>query len=235
MQDTLVLFDIDGTLIHSGGCGRAAIRLALHDIFGTVGRLDEVDFAGKTDWQIMLEALETAGIPVPLIETRMPAYNISAAEHLAAIIHTFPVRPCVGGPEVVAALKADPSVLVGLVTGNMEALVPLKLQAAGYNPADFEIGAYGSEGWVRSMLPPIALERARSYSGVNFAPDRIVIIGDTPDDITCAASVGARTVAVATGPFTTDQLRTYRPDHVFESMADREAVLAAILRDGHAA
>ncbi len=228
-KTSLVLFDIDGTLLHSGGCGRAATWLAVQDVFGTAGILDDVSFAGKTDWQILLEALTPVGITAEEIETRLAEYNQVVARRLAAIISECPVRPCAGAPELVAALRADPLVLIGLVTGNMAALAPIKLRAAGFDPADFPIGAFGSEGWDRAMLPPLALARANAFNGVDFAPDRVVIIGDTPGDITCAHSIGARTIAVATGPFGLAELAAHQPDNLFLTLEDTSAVLRAIL------
>lgn len=233
-QDTrwLILFDIDGTLLHSGGCGRAASQIAIRELFGTTGSLDTVNFAGKTDWQILLEALLPAGFTRHDIETRLAEYDTTVARCLEQVIVTFPVQPCAGAPEVVAALRAHPQVMVGLVTGNMAGLVPIKLRAAGYNPADFAVGAFGSEGWDRAMLPPLALQRAAALAGANFAPEYIVIIGDTPGDIACAASIGARSLAVATGPFTVDELRVFNPTYLFATLEDRRAVLAALL-NGH--
>jgi phosphoglycolate phosphatase len=228
----LVLFDIDGTLLHSGGCGRAATRLALQEVFGTIGLLDKTNFAGKTDWQIVLESLESTGIGVDHVQTQLQHYNETVARHLSLIVDTFPVRACVGAAEVVDRLRAHPDTLLGLVTGNMPGLVPIKLRAAGFDPDDFKIGAFGSEGWERAMLPPLALERARHHAGRDFAPERILIIGDTPEDIACARSIGARTMAVATGPFKMNELRAHHPDHLFESMADPDAVLKVIFRDG---
>jgi phosphoglycolate phosphatase-like HAD superfamily hydrolase len=189
---------------------------------------ETVSFAGKTDWQILIESLEPAGISRTTIERHVEAYNQSLSRVLAEIIHQFPVRPCAGAREVVAALRDQPGVLVGLVTGNVTGIVPVKLRAANFDPADFKIGAYGSEGWERPMLPPLALRRAQAYSGVSYTPDQVVIIGDTPGDVSCAASIGARTIAVATGPYSVEQLRACQPDHVFETMADTRAVLAAV-------
>jgi len=228
----LVLFDIDGTLLHSAGCGRAAARYAMQEVFGTIGGLDQVDFAGKTDWQILLEALEVTTISAEEVQAQLETYNAATARHLAQLIPHFAVRPCVGALEIVAALRENPAVLMGLVTGNASDLVPIKLRTAGFDPDDFKVAAFGSEGWARSMLPPLALDRARVYSGTNFSPERIVIIGDTPDDIACAASVQARTIAVATGSFSMDQLRACKPTHVFESMANTDALLAAIFQNG---
>ncbi len=230
----LVLFDIDGTLLHSGGCGRAATRLALQEVFGTTGVLDEVSFAGTTDWQVLLEALVPAGFFAEDIRRDLDRYERAVAGHLARIIDEFPIRPCAGAPDIVGALRDDPAVLLGLVTGNVQSLVAIKLRAAGYDPRDFRIGAFGSEGWTRPMLPPLALDRARRLAGLDFAPERVVIIGDTPGDIECADSIGARTIAVATGPFSIEQLAAHRPDHVFADMANRDAVLSAIFANGHA-
>jgi phosphoglycolate phosphatase-like HAD superfamily hydrolase len=234
MFEYLVLFDIDGTLLHSGGCGRAATRLALEEVFGTVGTLDKVSFAGKTDWQIVLESLVPAGISAEQVQTSLPAYDQAVARHLSQLVAGFPVRACVGALEVVAALRSDPQVLVGLVTGNMAGLVPIKLRAAGFDPDDFKVGAFGSEGSVRAMLPPLALARAGAYAGREFSPEWVVIVGDTPGDIACAASIGARTLAVATGPFNVTELRACHPDHLFETLAHTASVLDAIFQNGRA-
>ncbi|MBI5960889.1 MAG: HAD family hydrolase [Chloroflexi bacterium] len=233
MDRRLVLFDIDGTLLHSGGCGRAATRLATQEVFGTLGAQEGVSFAGKTDWQILLESLEPAGISRDTIQHNLDTYNQVLARTLAEIIHQFPVRACIGAREVVAVLRDQPETLVGLVTGNVTGIVPIKLRAAAYDPADFKVGAYGSEGWERPMLPPLALRRAIEYSGFSFTPDQVVIIGDTPGDVSCAASIGARTIAVATGPYSGDQLRACQPNFMFENMADTEKILAAIWGNSH--
>lgn len=229
----LVLFDIDGTLLRSDGCGRAATRLAMSDVFGTIGALDQTNFAGKTDWQILNEALVPAGIGGATIQAALPQYDQAVASHLADIISDFAVRPCPGVPDVVAALRENAQVVMGLVTGNMAGLASIKLRAAGYDPADFRVGAFGSEGWERAMLPPLALRRARALVGIEFPGERIVIIGDTPEDVLCAESVQGRTIAVATGPFKTDELQRYQPTHTFEDMSAVETVLAAILENGH--
>ena len=225
----LVLFDIDGTLLHSAGCGRAATLRAMQDIFGTTGYMDGVRFDGRTDWGVLAAALEPEGVSHAQIAAQMDTYNHTVTHHLQAIIGDYAVRPCTGAPQVVNALKARPDVLLGLVTGNVPGLVPVKLRAAGYDPADFRTGAYGSEAAERSTLPPLALARAEKLAGHRFAPHEMVIIGDTPGDVACARSIQARTIAVATGFFDLDALRTTGADHVFATLDDLDAVLAAIL------
>lgn len=228
----LVLFDIDGTLIYSRGCGRAATRLALPDVFGTVGAVDEVNFAGKTDWQILLECLQPVGFTMEQVAEKIDIYNEVVSRHLTNIISQYPVRACEGALELVETLSANPDVVIGLVTGNMPGLVPIKLGYTGFDPADFKFGAFGNDGWARPMLPPLALERAKAYSGVDFSSERAVIIGDTPGDVACATSIKAKTIAVATGPYTIEQLNACEPDFVFRNLADHESVLAAIFQNG---
>ena len=228
----LILFDIDGTLLDSGGCCRRAARKAMLELFGTSGLMDDLPFAGKTDWQILNESLEPAGLTRAALEARLMDFNDAVSRHLEGLIDECPVQPCAGAREVVTTLQTRDDVLIGIVTGNMAGLVPIKLRAAGYDPAVFVIGAYGSEGWERAMLPPLALQRAVHYAGHDFAPEQVVIVGDTPGDIECARSIQARTVAVATGPFSVEELRAHGPTHVFESMADRDAFLNALLVDG---
>jgi phosphoglycolate phosphatase-like HAD superfamily hydrolase len=228
----LVLFDIDWTLIYSRGCGRAATKLALPEVFGTLGAVDEVNFAGKTDWQILLECLQPVGFTMEQVAEKIEIYNETVSRHLAAIIAQYPVRACEGTVELVQTLSANPEVLVGLVTGNMPGLVPIKLGYTGFDPADFKIGAFGCDGWERPMLPPLALERAKAYSGVDFPAEHTVIIGDTPGDVACATSIKAKTIAVATGPYTVEQLSACQPDYVFRNLSDHETVLAAIFKNG---
>lgn len=228
----LILFDIDGTLLNSGGCGRAATRLALDEVFGTTGAVESLAFAGKTDWQITLEALEPAGVARADIEARLEDYNTAVTRHLTDLIDSFPVRACPGTHDLIAALKARDDVLLGLLTGNMTGLIPIKLRRAGFDPDDFRVGAFGSDGWERPMLPPLALQRAEAFAGVSFAPERVVIVGDTPGDVACAQSIRARTLAVATGPFSIEQLRACEPTYAFESLADTGAVLHTIFQDG---
>jgi phosphoglycolate phosphatase-like HAD superfamily hydrolase len=119
--------------------------------------------------------------------------------------------------------------MVGLLTGNVKPGADLKLRAAGVEPGRFAVGAYGSDSGRRAELPPIAAERAGELVGRPFTGADLVIIGDTPDDIACGRPIGARSVAVATGYYDITALRAAGAAHVFESLADTEAVLDALL------
>lgn len=222
---TLVLFDIDGTLLRSAGCGRAAMELALREVFGHAGDLDNGLFAGSTDWQVLTEVM---GLSVDEAGAKMPAVAAAMARHLTQIIGRFDVRACVGAHALVEALARESRGLVGLLTGNIREVAPLKLRAAGFDPAVFKVGAYGSEAPRRDMLPPLAVERAGALTGVRFEGERVVIIGDTPNDVACGRGVGARSIAVLTGHATREALMAANPDYLFDDLSDVEALMAAI-------
>jgi phosphoglycolate phosphatase-like HAD superfamily hydrolase len=222
---TLVLFDIDGTLLHSSGCGRAAMELTLREVFGHADGLDNRLFAGSTDWQVLIKVM---GLSVEDAGAKMPAVAAAMTRHLAQIIGGFDVRACVGAHALVEALAREPRSLVGLLTGNIREVAPVKLRAAGFAPAVFKVGAYGSEAPRRDMLPPLAVERAGALTGVRFEGKRVVIIGDTPNDVACGRGVGARSIAVLTGHATREALVAADPDYLFEDLTDIEALTAAI-------
>jgi phosphoglycolate phosphatase-like HAD superfamily hydrolase len=123
-----------------------------------------------------------------------------------------------GAHEAVSALRADPNVLLGIVTGNLPATAPIKLRAAGFDPDWFPVGAYGSEAIDRNDLPPIAMQRASARNGRIYLPQDVWIVGDTLMDIACARAVGARVVAVATGFSARDELEAAAPDYLLDSL-----------------
>jgi phosphoglycolate phosphatase-like HAD superfamily hydrolase len=140
-----------------------------------------------------------------------------------ATIHVYP-----GIEELLLALEAREDTLVGLLTGNLAEGAKLKLSAAGIDPARFRVGAYGSDSAVRAELPAIAAERAIPWFGRRPDGKAIVIIGDTPADMTCGNGVGARAIGVATGRHPVHELLTAGGDAAFEDLADTESVLKAI-------
>lgn len=226
---TLVLFDIDGTLLYSRGCGAAATRLAMQEVFGTVGSLEQFRFGGKTDWQMLLETLDGHFAPEH-IAAQLPLYDEVLGRHLAAIIREFDVQPCPGAVELVQHCVADQGITVGLLTANMPTSAWIKLTAAGYSPHWFEFGVFGSEAPHRSALTPIALERARQLKQRTYHAGDVVVIGDTPEDIACAHAIQARVIAVATGRYHPDELAACQPDMVLANLADDAQVLTLIQR-----
>jgi phosphoglycolate phosphatase-like HAD superfamily hydrolase len=141
----------------------------------------------------------------------------------------FSVRPLPGVVEILDALEQRDDVVLGLLTGNIEPGARIKLTAAGINPDRFRINAFGSDHEHRPELPAIAQRRASETLGLSIAGERLVVIGDTPADIECGRSLGARSIGVASGHYSVEQLRTHNPYAAIPSLADTEQVLEAIL------
>lgn len=226
----LVLFDIDGTLLWPDGAGRAALRVALEHVYGTAGPIDSYQFGGCTDRQIVSDLMGAAGIAQEVIWRHFEELGEVMAHELRRRVEQqlHNIRPCPGGPELVAALAGRPDALVGLLTGNLPLSAHIKLEAAGYAPSLFRVAAYGSESVRRADLPPLAVARAAILTGVEFRGQQVVIIGDTPADVACGRSIGARTIVVLTGWCPRAELEAASPDSVFDDLTDSAAVLAAI-------
>jgi len=227
----LVLFDIDGTLLLSAGAGRRSIFAAVADHIGSTDALGAIRFDGKTDPQIVAELLTAAGHSSPLgtdrISTVLESYVAHLERDLLANGHLSRVMP--GIPGLLDALESDAGVLLGLLTGNVVRGAQLKLKAAGLDANRFRIGAYGSDHAERPALPPIAAQRAEPHFGRRPHGRDVVIIGDTPADVHCAASIGARTVGVATGGYDLAELTAAGADAVFEDLSDTARAVEAIL------
>lgn len=215
----LILFDIDGTLMLPKGAGRASTKLAMQEIFNTAGRIDEHHFGGKTDWYTLVELLAEEGFSPDDVARVMPDYEQAVARHLEAIIDGFAVEACPGAHHAVAETRRRPDLLPGIVTGNVSSTAPIKLRAAGYDPAWFAVGAYGSEAADRNALPFLALERAERLLGERIAPQQVVVIGDTPADVACARALGAVAVAVKTGYTPAEELAATQPDYLLDNLS----------------
>jgi phosphoglycolate phosphatase len=226
----LVLFDIDGTLLNSGGMGRAAMQRALGLVFGSPGN-PSYRYDGKTDKQIVREVMRMEGHSDEHIDSRMEKLVGLYLEGLreGAKSGKFNVRPLEGVPEILDALEERDDVILGLLTGNVEPGARIKLAAAGINPDRFKISAFGSDHEHRPELPGIAQRRAGETLGVDIAGERVVVIGDTPADIECGRSLGARAIGVASGHYTVEQLQAHQPYAVFPSLRNTEEVLETIL------
>jgi phosphoglycolate phosphatase-like HAD superfamily hydrolase len=225
----LILFDIDGTLLTASGAGRRALDQALRDVYGTAGPIDAYDFRGGTDPQIIRDLLRHAGMGDETIAAgEAAAYRRYEALLEAEIGDGRGVSLYPGVRELVATLAARDDVLVGLLTGNIEAGARIKLRPTGLWP-HFRLGAYGSDDADRTRLPRVAAHRAEQLVGRVFRGPDTVIIGDTPRDIGCARAFGATAIAVATGWHSVEDLTTHRPDHVFVDFSDQGTVLAAML------
>jgi len=223
----LVLFDIDGTLLH-GGPAKEAFHLALLEVYGTAGPIEGWEFSGKTDPQIARELLREGGVPDARIEEGFP---LLWDRYLGELAERLPAQPTVALPgvgELLASLEGEVTVGLGLLTGNVARGAELKLGAAGLRRS-FPVGAFGSDHEHRNVLPAIALERAARVWGVDFRGQEVVVVGDTPRDVECGRVHGLRTVAVATGRFSRETLAGTGADAVLDGFEDPGEALAAIL------
>lgn len=226
----LVLFDIDGTILWTDGAGRRAIHRALTEVFGSIGPADYW-FDGKTDRQIVRDLMRLDGHGDAHIDARMDPVLVRYVECLANELaeETFSARLLEGVADLLTALEARDDVILGLLTGNVEPGARAKLQAVGIDPDRFAVGAFGSDHEHRPELPAIARQRVRDELGIDIEGADIVVIGDTPADITCARSVQARAIGVATGRYRAAELASHGAVAVFEDLTDTSAVLDAIL------
>ena len=226
----LVLFDIDGTLLNSGGLGRASMQRALGMVFGSPGN-PSYRYDGKTDKQIVRDVMRLEGHSDEHIDSRMEKLIELYLEGLrtGAKSGKFNVRPLEGVPELLDALDAREDVVLGLLTGNVEPGARTKLTAAGINPDRFRVNAFGSDHEHRPELPAIAQRRASETLGLDIAADRLIVIGDTPADIECGRALGAKAIGVASGHYTVEQLEAHNPYAVFPSLKNTQQVLETIL------
>ena len=225
----LVLFDIDGTLLHSHGAGRRAMEAALLDTFGTKGS-PAYRYDGKTDRQIVRDLMRGEGFDDAAIDQRMSQVldsYVAGLQREIASPHTR-VEAIAGVMPLLDALIHRSHCIVGLLTGNLEPGAQHKLTAAGIDFGRFALGAYGSDHEIRAELPAIAQLRAREVLGLAIDGSAMVIVGDTPSDIACGRPIGARAIAVATGHYSVASLAEHEPDAVFDDLGDTEAVLRAI-------
>lgn len=226
----LILFDIDGTLLSTRGAAKKAFHRAMLEVYGTAGPIATHGFDGKTDPQIARELLELDGFERGRIEAGFAQLWISYLRELeielARTDHRTDVLPGVGA--LLDRLdQARHVALVGLLTGNIERGAALKVASAGLRP--FPFGAFGSDCERRDGLPPIAVERAGTISGLAFARREILVIGDTPADVACGRALDVHAVAVATGRHSAADLHAAGAHTVFPDLSRTEEVLDVLL------
>ncbi len=224
-MNTLLLWDIDGTLIVAGGAGERALVTALQQAFGITGTLADIELAGRTDRWIARRVL--AKFAVPDTPENIVRYLDQYLRALPREMSNPQARTLPGVPELLAAVARHPDMAQGLLTGNLRRGAEIKL---GHHElwAHFAFGAFADDGELRNELGPHALRRAAAHHRVDFPVDRVFVIGDTPHDVACGKAIGARTIAVATGRHSVAELRACEPTAVFPTLADTAAVLAVI-------
>lgn len=226
----VVLFDIDGTLLSTRGAGKRAMEAALREHFGTAGP-QGYRYDGKTDRQIARDLMRAAGFADDVIDARMTALLDGYVTRLHRELDQRPdaIEVHAGVSALLAAPAPRSDAVVGLLTGNIEHGAHAKLRAAQIAPSQFRVGAFGSDHEQRAALPAIAQARATELIGREVPGDALVIIGDTPADLTCGLQVGARAIGVATGSYTPESLAPHNPVAVFDDLSDTARVVDVIL------
>ena len=221
----LVLFDIDGTILWSGGAGEQALREALRDRFGRDDDLGKIEIAGNTDSKIARQIFALHGIaPTPEnLAEFLDGYLLRLEQLLPRVRgHLLP-----GILELLEKLRALPHVALALLTGNLARGAELKLSHYGVWHF-FEFGAFADDHHDRNELGRFACARATRTHGGEFPRENIFVLGDTPHDIACGRAFGAKTVGIATGNYTREQLAECAADFVFDDLSSTDHVIATL-------
>jgi phosphoglycolate phosphatase-like HAD superfamily hydrolase len=220
--DTLLLFDIDGTLLLTGGAGERALRQCIPESLGVEDDMLGIEIAGRTDSGIARQVFQKHG--VALTEHALERFHEAYLKNLLTNLETSGGCVLPGMQEILHLTSNNPRFTLGLLTGNLRKGADAKLGRFGIQHY-FAFGAFADDHHDRNALGPFALERARQHTGVDFAPDRIFVIGDTAHDIACARAIHAKAVAVATGKFSVDELSPHQADHLFHDFSDVQQVM----------
>jgi phosphoglycolate phosphatase-like HAD superfamily hydrolase len=221
----LILFDIDGTLVLTGGAGIRAMTRAFEALFAVPDAFRHIPFPGRTDASILADAAAAHDIDHARLASFPDVYFGYLAEELERPGPRKGIMP--GIEALLDALAAHDRAYLALLTGNYERSARMKLEYFGLWRY-FPCGAFGDECRHRNKLVPKALQRVRERGGPEVGPAETVVIGDTPLDVACAAAAGARSVAVATGGYGVQALTEAGGHTVFADLSDTRAVLEAI-------
>lgn len=222
----LVLFDIDGTLVNTGGAGSRALNIVFENLFSIKDAFKNINMAGKTDIQIIKEGLRSHNLPLnkEYIHEAIKLY----IKVLSIEINNNRKYIMPGVKEALEFIQNErDKYSLGLLTGNIEEGARIKLEAFNLN-SFFKFGAFGSDDEDRNKLLPFAVERFTLIYKREIDFRRCVVIGDTPRDIECAKQYGAFSIAVATGPYTLRYLEGAGADCVFQDLSDTEKLIAIL-------
>lgn len=227
MMARVFLFDIDNTLLYTGGAGTAAMNEAFRQMFGIEDGFAGVEFSGRTDLYILAEGLRAHGIegdPASYLEEFTSRYYAL----LPKTLRERKGRLMPGFPQLLESLAQEPGVRIGLATGNFSQSARIKLRFYGID-GYFVAGGFGEDSLDRAEVVRAAIERVADGA----APDEIYVIGDTPHDITSALDNGVVGVGVATGSYAVEELRASGASLVFADFSDwRRAARALLGRAG---
>ncbi len=225
----LLLFDIDGTLLDTGGAGGASLLDAAEEIFEVARHeLPPLDLAGATDGGVVRRLFGQVGRAFEA--EAVTAYLDCYLGHLHRRLHneTFAGQTLPGIGALLSALASAGGADIGLLTGNVRRGAEMKLRRFDLG-SRFVDGAFGDDAEDRNLLGPVAMQRMSQATGRSYAVEDVIVIGDTPKDISCAYAIGARCLAVGTGHFQAEALRVHQPWQCLESLAETDRVCELLL------
>jgi phosphoglycolate phosphatase-like HAD superfamily hydrolase len=226
--NTLILFDIDGTLVDCGIAAGRSFSKAFREAFGIpcpIFASEEV--SGLTDSAILMEVVRRLKCECADFDTRRALTFERYARKLTLELKRRPARQMPGADLAVRAARAMPGCAVGLLTGSTEATARIKLESAGLEFDQFACSAFSEDGELREALPPAARGRFAQLFGRE--PDLIILIGDTPRDVQAASATGCEFIGVTTGPFGRDALEEAGAGIILSDLSDTESLRAAIM------
>lgn len=221
----LLLFDIDGTLISSAGAGVHALKLVLAERFRIKDDLHDIEIAGMTDSGIVISILKKHKIPET--HENVSAFLDGYVHYLSQELPRRKGTLLPGVLELLEKVKSRPHLVLALLTGNVSRGAQLKLEHYGVWHF-FEFGAFADDHHDRNELGSFARARAKEKHGREFSPGETDVIGDTPRDIACGKAFGARTIAIATGTWSREQLTQHNPDFLFDDLSDVDEVMRTL-------
>ncbi len=226
----VILFDIDGTLLHSGGAGKRGMTQAFAEVFGAPDGLANIQLGGKTDPQILEIALANHNVTTD--RNGKDKFKERYFELLEVLIEQdLPGKGLYPGVEEVLSRLGDADDLkLGLLTGNWQRGAQLKLGHFDLRKY-FGFGAFGDDAFDRDELLPFALDRCRRDGELEPLADQTIVVGDTPSDVRCAQVHGAKALAVATGHFSFDELKASGANWIFEDLCDVDEVVSILSAD----
>lgn len=226
----LLLFDVDGTLLLTGGAGVRGMEKAGLICFGEKFSLKSLTIAGGLDPLIYKEATALAGVDDPHLHHRRfhDTYLRELESNLAADPHKVNLLP--GIEPLLRDLREHPAVTLGLVTGNYTAAIPIKFGAVGLDPNWFPIYAFGDEAPDRPAMVRLAIDRYREKHNHHIGNHDVIVIGDTPNDVNCAHANDCLCLGVATGLYSVDDLLAAGADVVVKDLTDPKPLYKMIAR-----
>lgn len=217
------LFDIDGTLLSTGGAGQAAMEAALQEEFGIADvAAHGIPTAGRTDRAIIADLLTFFSIP--LTDENVARFLKAYLTHLPDHLKNRPGSVLPGIPELLDALSGREDLLLGLLTGNFREGARLKLEHYRLQQ-HFGFGGFGDRHLERDDVAREALGELRKRCDGQLVMERVWVIGDTPADVRCARAIGAQVFAVATGSYTAEELEAAGPDYLLPDFRDTAPLL----------